>query len=149
MTNGGMGERLKPAVLKTAVRETVPGVRIPLPPFIPSLFQGFTSYSGLSSHRTSTSGNRMLADQIGRFRTSLFSLTAFSPSSIKCFNEWVQGKSSDGHSFASCANRSGLVIFNLGVSQVRHYLMALFRFADLHLKEVPAHLFGASDRSGI
>src|SRR5262249_47818990 len=30
---GGMGERLKPAVLKTAVRGTVPGVRIPLPPF--------------------------------------------------------------------------------------------------------------------
>ena len=30
--SGGMGERLKPAVLKTAVRETVPGVRIPLPP---------------------------------------------------------------------------------------------------------------------
>src|SRR5215475_5282930 len=29
---GGMGERLKPAVLKTAVRGTVPGVRIPLPP---------------------------------------------------------------------------------------------------------------------
>jgi hypothetical protein len=28
-----MGERLKPAVLKTAVRGTVPGVRIPLPPF--------------------------------------------------------------------------------------------------------------------
>ena len=33
-----MGERLKPAVLKTAVRETVPGVRIPLPP--PELKQG-------------------------------------------------------------------------------------------------------------
>ena len=31
--SGGMGERLKPAVLKTAVRGTVPGVRIPLPPF--------------------------------------------------------------------------------------------------------------------
>ena len=29
---GGMRERLKRAVLKTAVRETVPGVRIPLPP---------------------------------------------------------------------------------------------------------------------
>jgi hypothetical protein len=29
---GGMGEWLKPAVLKTAVRGTVPGVRIPLPP---------------------------------------------------------------------------------------------------------------------
>ena len=27
-----MRERLKRAVLKTAVRETVPGVRIPLPP---------------------------------------------------------------------------------------------------------------------
>jgi hypothetical protein len=32
VTTGGMGERLKPAVLKTAVRGTVPGVRIPLPP---------------------------------------------------------------------------------------------------------------------
>src|SRR5215471_12366084 len=32
---GGMGERLKPAVLKTAVRGTVPGVRIPLPPLNP------------------------------------------------------------------------------------------------------------------
>ena len=31
---GGMGEWLKPAVLKTAVRGTVPGVRIPLPPFL-------------------------------------------------------------------------------------------------------------------
>ena len=30
--SGGMGERLKPAVLKTAVGETPPGVRIPLPP---------------------------------------------------------------------------------------------------------------------
>src|ERR1700739_4992162 len=29
---GGMCEWLKQAVLKTAVRETVPGVRIPLPP---------------------------------------------------------------------------------------------------------------------
>src|SRR5262249_6719034 len=29
---GGMCERLKQAVLKTAVRETVPGGRIPLPP---------------------------------------------------------------------------------------------------------------------
>ena len=29
---GGMGERLKPAVLKTVVLERVPGVRIPLPP---------------------------------------------------------------------------------------------------------------------
>src|SRR6266571_1534996 len=29
-----MGERLKPAVLKTAVRGTVPGVRIPLPPLV-------------------------------------------------------------------------------------------------------------------
>ena len=29
---GGMAERLKAAVLKTAVRGTVPGVRIPLPP---------------------------------------------------------------------------------------------------------------------
>ena len=28
-----MGERLKPTVLKTVVRGTVPGVRIPLPPF--------------------------------------------------------------------------------------------------------------------
>jgi hypothetical protein len=27
-----MGERLKPAVLKTVVLERVPGVRIPLPP---------------------------------------------------------------------------------------------------------------------
>src|SRR5512143_550668 len=31
-TRGGMCEWLKQAVLKTAVRETVPGVRIPLPP---------------------------------------------------------------------------------------------------------------------
>ena len=31
-SRGGMRERLKRAVLKTAVRETVPGVRIPLPP---------------------------------------------------------------------------------------------------------------------
>src|SRR5438270_7664476 len=30
--NGGMREWLKRAVLKTAVPETVPGVRIPLPP---------------------------------------------------------------------------------------------------------------------
>ena len=30
--SGGMGERLKPAVLKTVVPERVPGVRIPLPP---------------------------------------------------------------------------------------------------------------------
>ena len=29
---GGMRERLKRVVLKTTVRETVPGVRIPLPP---------------------------------------------------------------------------------------------------------------------
>ena len=29
---GGMGERLKPAVLKTVVPARVPGVRIPLPP---------------------------------------------------------------------------------------------------------------------
>ena len=29
-----MGEWLKPAVLKTAVRGTVPGVRIPLPPLL-------------------------------------------------------------------------------------------------------------------
>ena len=29
---GGMREWLKRAVLKTAVRETVPGVRIPVPP---------------------------------------------------------------------------------------------------------------------
>src|SRR5208337_4559399 len=40
-----MGEWLKPAVLKTAVRETVPGVRIPLPPPVPfcgpSLRSGF------------------------------------------------------------------------------------------------------------
>src|SRR5206468_13033922 len=34
LENGGMGERLKPAVLKTAVRGTVPGVRIPLPPLV-------------------------------------------------------------------------------------------------------------------
>ena len=32
---GGMREWLKRAVLKTAVRETVPGVRIPLPPPLP------------------------------------------------------------------------------------------------------------------
>jgi hypothetical protein len=32
LTRGGMCEWLKQAVLKTAVRETVPGVRIPLPP---------------------------------------------------------------------------------------------------------------------
>src|ERR1700742_4625305 len=32
INRGGMCERLKQAVLKTAVRETVPGVRIPLPP---------------------------------------------------------------------------------------------------------------------
>ena len=31
--SGGMGEWLKPAVLKTVVRGTAPGVRIPLPPF--------------------------------------------------------------------------------------------------------------------
>src|SRR5579863_693644 len=31
-SSGGMCEWLKQAVLKTAVRETVPGVRIPLPP---------------------------------------------------------------------------------------------------------------------
>jgi hypothetical protein len=31
-TRGGMRERLKRVVLKTTVRETVPGVRIPLPP---------------------------------------------------------------------------------------------------------------------
>ncbi len=31
-SRGGMCEWLKQAVLKTAVRETVPGVRIPLPP---------------------------------------------------------------------------------------------------------------------
>ena len=32
LSRGGMCEWLKQAVLKTAVRETVPGVRIPLPP---------------------------------------------------------------------------------------------------------------------
>src|SRR4030095_4554524 len=38
LATGGMGEWLKPAVLKTAVRGTVPGVRIPLPPldFVPN-----------------------------------------------------------------------------------------------------------------
>ena len=37
---GGMGERLKPAVLKTVVLERVPGVRIPLPPpYTPVNFQ--------------------------------------------------------------------------------------------------------------
>jgi hypothetical protein len=30
--DGGMGEWLKPAVLKTVELERVPGVRIPLPP---------------------------------------------------------------------------------------------------------------------
>src|ERR1700680_4023313 len=34
---GGMCEWLKQAVLKTAVPETVPGVRIPLPPPLPYL----------------------------------------------------------------------------------------------------------------
>src|SRR5207253_9233231 len=38
LENGGMGERLKPAVLKTVVRGTVPGVRIPLPPFFISIY---------------------------------------------------------------------------------------------------------------
>jgi hypothetical protein len=33
LSNGGMAEWLKAAVLKTVERETVPGVRIPLPPF--------------------------------------------------------------------------------------------------------------------
>ena len=32
LCSGGMGERLKPAVLKTVVPERAPGVRIPLPP---------------------------------------------------------------------------------------------------------------------
>ena len=32
VSRGGMSEWFKEAVLKTAVRETVPGVRIPLPP---------------------------------------------------------------------------------------------------------------------
>jgi hypothetical protein len=32
IVNGGMGEWLKPAVLKTVDGETRPGVRIPLPP---------------------------------------------------------------------------------------------------------------------
>jgi hypothetical protein len=42
---GGMCERLKQAVLKTAVRETVPGVRIPLPP--PSLY--FQALTGVAT----------------------------------------------------------------------------------------------------
>jgi hypothetical protein len=33
LTSGGMAEWLKAAVLKTVERGTVPGVRIPLPPF--------------------------------------------------------------------------------------------------------------------
>lgn len=37
--SGGMCEWLKQAVLKTAVRETVPGVRIPLPPPFKYMFR--------------------------------------------------------------------------------------------------------------
>src|SRR5579859_1458646 len=40
-SRGGMCERLKQAVLKTAIPERVSGVRIPLPP--PELFYRFTS----------------------------------------------------------------------------------------------------------
>ena len=36
MRCGGMAERFKAAVLKTVERETVPGVRIPLPPPTPT-----------------------------------------------------------------------------------------------------------------
>ena len=38
--SGGMAEWFKAAVLKTVVRETVPGVRIPLPPPVPLRFTG-------------------------------------------------------------------------------------------------------------
>ena len=34
LLSGGMAEWFKAAVLKTVGRETVPGVRIPLPPFL-------------------------------------------------------------------------------------------------------------------
>jgi hypothetical protein len=47
ITLGGMRERLKRAVLKTAVRETVPGVRIPLPPPLTQLAQkNLASFTG-------------------------------------------------------------------------------------------------------
>ena len=44
LIRGGMGERLKPVVLKTTVRGTVPGVRIPLPPFY--TFWGLKRHDG-------------------------------------------------------------------------------------------------------
>src|SRR5579863_4098377 len=46
--NGGMGEWLKPAVLKTVELERVPGVRIPLPPpfFFSNLFLILGAFSG-------------------------------------------------------------------------------------------------------
>src|SRR5206468_5057287 len=49
LENGGMGERLKPAVLKTAVRGTVPGVRIPLPPFVSGVY-GQVSRAGVRAN---------------------------------------------------------------------------------------------------
>ena len=47
---GGMGEWLKPAVLKTVDGETRPGVRIPLPP--PP-----TTFTNLTGHHSSGQGN--------------------------------------------------------------------------------------------
>ncbi len=45
--NGGLAERLIAAVLKTAVLERVPGVRIPEPPhFFDNLLSGLSSSVG-------------------------------------------------------------------------------------------------------
>ena len=55
---GGMRERSKRAVLKTAVRETVPGVRIPLPP--PSSLRSALS-PGTTCENTRISGHFRLS----------------------------------------------------------------------------------------
>src|SRR6266699_3381422 len=63
--NGGMREWLKRAVLKTAVPETVPGVRIPLPP--PASLKRRESSACRWPHLTCTLGrSRLTADQSNR-----------------------------------------------------------------------------------
>src|ERR1035441_3158953 len=54
---GGMCERLKQAVLKTAVLERVPGVRIPLPPPLTSLVGNYLAAS--TALPAASSGSRL------------------------------------------------------------------------------------------
>src|ERR1700674_5928294 len=61
--NGGVGERLKPAVLKTVGPERVPGVRIPPPP---------PFYSG-----TANAAPAVCASCGGRYRASALDPLAF------------------------------------------------------------------------